>query len=62
VAWDGYLTVEGERTDAVFVEAYEAGAESSTLLAQSYKAVGRIRKKIELVGNAAFVGRGDPLF
>src|ERR1700722_14244162 len=33
VAWDGYLTMDGQRTDAVFVEASEAGSDESVILA-----------------------------
>jgi hypothetical protein len=55
VAWDGYLTVEGSRTDAVFVEAFKAGELESLILAQRYAGSDRI-------GNAAMVGRGNPLF
>lgn len=62
VAWDGYLTINGERTDAVFVEASAAGAEASVILAQRYAQVGRVRKRFERVGNAAKVGAGSPLF
>jgi len=62
VAWDGYLTVEGQRTDAVFVEASAADEESSVVLAQRYVTVGRIRKRVERTGNAGIVGDGEPLF
>lgn len=62
VAWDGYLTVEGQRTDAVFVEASEVGESHSVLLAQRYSSSGRFRKRIKRIGNAAIVGDGEPLF
>ena len=62
VAWDGYLTVNGERTDAVFVEAFEAGGSESVLLAQRYRSVGRLKKRLERVGNAAIAGNGARLF
>ena len=55
VAWDGYLTVEGTRTDAVYVEAFKAGDTESLIFAQRYG-------KSERIGNAAMVGRGEPLF
>jgi hypothetical protein len=55
VAWDGYLTVEGTRTDAVYVEAFKAGDTESLIFAQRYGRADRI-------GNAAMVGRGQPLF
>jgi hypothetical protein len=55
VAWDGYLTVEGTRTDAVYVEASKAGDGESLIFAQRYSGSDRI-------GNAAMVGRGESLF
>lgn len=62
VAWDGYLTVEGERTDAVFVEASEARATESIILAQRYGVAGRLRKSLRTIGNPAQVGHGEPMF
>ncbi|NIJ12142.1 hypothetical protein FHU38_002486 [Saccharomonospora amisosensis] len=37
LCWDGYLTLEGRRTDAVFVEGYELGRPVGVLLAQRYE-------------------------
>lgn len=62
VCWDGFVTLDGERTDAVFVEASAAGDEASVILAQRYGQTGRLRKRLERVGNAAIVGDGTPLF
>lgn len=62
VAWDGYLTLDGRRTDAVFVEASEAGSPVSVILAQRYASVGTIRKRMERVGNAGVVEYGSALF
>ena len=62
VAWDGYLTTDAGRTDAVFVEASEDGDPESVVLAQRYVVSGRLRKKIEAVGNVALVKRGPTLF
>ena len=61
VSYDGYLTVEGERSDAVFVEAQERGSESSVIFAQRYRPGGRLRK-FSIIGNAAFAGEGEGLF
>lgn len=61
VAYDGYLTVEGERSDAVFVEAQERGAELSVIFAQRYRPGGRLRR-FSTIGNAAFAGDGEGLF
>ncbi|WP_258724138.1 DUF3806 domain-containing protein [Cellulomonas sp. NS3] len=57
VAWDGYLTADGTREDALFVEASEAGR-SSVVLAQRYSPVpGRTAP----VGETVTVDRGAPL-
>ena len=62
VARDGYLTVEGVRTDAIFVEGQERGERQACIVfAQRYRPGGRLRK-FQTIGNAAFVGDGDPLF
>lgn len=63
VAWDGYLTADGSRTDAVFVEASESGSARSVIVAQRYtRAGGVLRKRMAAVGNAAVVDYGEPLF
>ena len=59
-AWDGYITVEGRRTDAVLVRAVDrAGAE--VVLAQRYEARGILRKTARRVGNPALLAdnRGE---
>ena len=56
IAFDGYLTVEGERSDAVFVEAQERGKESGIILAQRYRPGGRF-KRFATIGNPAHVGQ-----
>jgi hypothetical protein len=61
VVYDGYLTVEGERSDSIFVEAQERGTDSSVIFAQRYRPRGRLRK-FSTVGNAAFTGQGEGLF
>lgn len=61
VAYDGYLTVAGERSDAVFVEAQERGSDSSVVFAQRYRPGGRLRG-FDTIGNAAFAGGGEGLF
>ncbi len=61
VAWDGFLTVEGKRSDAVFVEAFEVGDSESVVLAQRYASSGLLRKKVGPVGNATLVARRSTL-
>ena len=53
-AWDGYLTVEGRRADAVFARAVDrTGAE--VVLGQRYEVRGLLRKTAQRVGNPALV-------
>jgi hypothetical protein len=61
IAYDGYVTVEGERWDAIFVEGQERGQAASVIFAQRYRPGGRLRK-LTTIGNAAFLGEGDALF
>ena len=61
IAHDGYLTVEGERSDAIFVEAQDRGSPSCLVFAQRYRPGGRLRK-LSRIGNPALTGTGDPLF
>jgi hypothetical protein len=58
LAWDGYLTVSGERTDAVFVEAQEQGRPVGICLAQRYS---RSDGQVELIGAPASIGDIPPL-
>jgi hypothetical protein len=60
IAVDGYLSVEGDRSDAILVEAQQRGMTTCIVLAQRYKPADRL-SPFERVGNAAFVGPGPPL-
>ena len=60
VVWDGYAKIEGERTDAILVEAHERGEPASVILLQRYRPGGRL-KKFSTIGNPAIAGYGDPL-
>jgi hypothetical protein len=61
VAFDGFLTVDGRRAEAVLVEAYERGADG-LVLAQRYEWQGRgRRRRFESIGNPAAVGTTQPL-
>ncbi len=57
IAYDGYLSVEGDRADAILVEAQERGMTTCVVFAQRYRPAKRFRA-FESVGNAAFVGPG----
>jgi hypothetical protein len=56
LAWDGYVTIDGVRTDGIFVSAYTAGTDKSLILVQRYSA-GAVA-----VGNPARVGDEAPLY
>jgi hypothetical protein len=61
VAFDGFLTGDGRRAEAVLAEAYERGAEG-LVLAQRYEWRGRgRRRRFEAIGNPAVVGATPPL-
>ncbi|MBO9627698.1 MAG: hypothetical protein J7484_15155 [Microbacterium sp.] len=62
LAWDGFLTIDGQRSDAIFGEVYERGGEQSFVFAQRYRRTGLLRKRVERVGNVVLAGAGDPLF
>lgn len=57
VAWDGYLTVDGERSDALFVEASDPG-QPSLVLAHRYQ---ETRDGTHAVGERTVLHRGAPV-
>jgi len=59
VAWDGYFTLEGDRTDAVYVEVSERGADTSFVFAQRYGRKGFFKKTTFLVGRPMLVANGN---
>jgi hypothetical protein len=59
LAFDGFITVEGTRWDAVIVQAQRRGNPRCATFAQRYKRDG---SRIEAVGNPASLGDGEPLF
>ena len=63
VAWDGFVTTEDGRQEAVFVESYEQGTPAGFILAQRYQRAGFLKKKRESLGNPALVEKNTaPLF
>ena len=54
LAYDGYLTVDGSRSDAIYVEAVEPGNDEVMVLAQRYRPKKALRK-FETVGRPALV-------
>lgn len=57
IAWDGYLTLDGQRQDAVFVEASDRGR-ASIVVAHRYRDV---PGAAEPIGGPVMVERGGPL-
>jgi len=58
IAWDGFVTIEGIKWDAMLVEAGDKMSETGILLCQRYqKKKGLFKNGIEPVGNAALVGK-----
>lgn len=60
LAYDGYLTTDGERSDAAIVEAGERGEPEAFLIAQRYRVKKRSRK-IERIGPPEILGTAEPL-
>ena len=54
LAYDGYLTVDGSRSDAIYVEAVEPGGTEVMVLAQRYRPK-RALRKFETIGRPALV-------
>jgi hypothetical protein len=60
LAYDGYLTTDGERSDAAFVEAGERGQPAAFLIAQRYR-VKKRSKKVESVGPPTIIDAAEQL-
>ena len=59
LAFDGFITVQGIRSEAVIVQAQRRGTSRSANYAQRYQRDGG---SIAAVGNAAHLGDGEPMF
>jgi hypothetical protein len=55
IAHDGFITVEGERFDAVLVEAAERSSSEALLFAQRYRPK-KFLRKLATIDNAALIG------
>lgn len=63
LAYDGYTTIEGERMDTLFVEAFEQGGSSTLSIAQRTRTTGWLKKKRRSFGDPILVSaEADPLF
>lgn len=55
VIYDGYLTVDGNKMDAVLVKGFDREDEVGYIIGQRYSRT-KDNHKLELIGNPAFVG------
>jgi hypothetical protein len=60
LAYDGFITIEDTKFDAIFVEASERGRPAGVRMAQRYK-TGESLKSFEMVGNPALLGECESL-
>jgi hypothetical protein len=61
LAYEAFVTIGGERADAVIVEFFQRGDAHSGLLGQRF-VPGTDARPLERIGNPAFLGEQDPLF
>ncbi len=58
IAWDGYVTIDGQKTDAILVEAGQASDPRGVLFCQRYRTVRKglfFKKVCERVGNPGLI-------
>ncbi len=60
LAYDGFVTIEGKKYDAIIVEAGQRGNKEATLIAQRYKPK-KLLQKFEVIGNPALIGSNKNL-
>jgi hypothetical protein len=60
LAWDGYVTMEGQRSDALFFQAYERGSSASQVLVQRYESAPMAH--FRAAGNLTLIEQAEPLF
>lgn len=58
VGYDGYLTAAGNRTDAIYVDAQDAGASQAIRIAQRYRKDNG-KREAELIGDLLILGKID---
>lgn len=61
IAWDGYVTAEGKKWDAILVEGASRKAEKGWLLAQRYESAGLFKRKKRKVGNPILLEKTEKL-
>lgn len=60
IAFDGYITLEGRRTDAIYVELHARNAPTGFMFVQRYETKGMLRKKLDRIGAPGLVGNDLP--
>lgn len=58
IVYDGYLTVDGQKLDAVLVKGFDRNDEVGYMIGQRYKPK-KLLKSFELVGSPAFIGNDE---
>ncbi|MGC1986763.1 MAG: hypothetical protein WA668_15365, partial [Candidatus Cybelea sp.] len=58
IAYDGFVTMDGARTDAILVRGYVNGATKTVVFAQRY-ARARFLKQFKTIGQPAFIAVAD---
>jgi hypothetical protein len=61
LVYDGFLTLDGQRTDALFAECFTRDDNESFRFAQRYTRQG-IRRRNRAFGNSAYLGTEAPLY
>jgi len=61
IAYDGFVTIDGKRYDAVIVEATERNLGKAYVMAQRYKPSAK-NQPLQTIGNPAFLNRAESLF
>jgi hypothetical protein len=62
IGYDGYITIEGTKYDAILVEAAERGAPTGFRFAQRYRPKKGLFSRFKIIGNAAFLGEAEQRF
>jgi hypothetical protein len=62
IAYDGYVTIEGTRFDAILVEAAERGSAAGFLFAQRYRPKKGLLRRFKVIGNAIFLEEAEQRF
>ena len=62
IVYDGYITIESTKYDAIFVEAAERGVQTGFRFAQRYSSKKGLPSRFKTIGNAVFLGEAEQRF